>query len=140
MKERSGIFFTQASELADTLVREKGLSFRTAHKIIGNVVREALAQGKKPSEIDPKMINAASIEVTGKPVDLAPEILVRSLDPMEIVKAKNGIGGVAPQAVKLSLQHRWAQLEQDRKSVAGKKERVSAARKELEEAVQTILR
>lgn len=140
MKERSGIFFSQASELADTLVREKSLSFRTAHKIIGTVVREALAQGKKPSQIDSQMIDAAAMEVTGKPVGLDPEVLLRSLDPMEIVKAKNGIGGAAPQAVKISIQHRKAQLEEDRKSLAGKKERVSAAREKLDEAIREILR
>jgi argininosuccinate lyase len=139
MKERSGIFFTQASELADTLVREKNVSFRTAHKIIGTVVREALSQGKKPSQIDSQMIDSAAIQVMGNPVNLAPEVLLRCLDPLEIVNAKNGIGGVAPQAVKISIQHRKAQLEEDARSLRAKEGKVSTARKKLEEVIQKIL-
>jgi argininosuccinate lyase len=140
MKERSGIFFSQASELADTLVREKGLSFRTAHKIVGNVVRQALAEGKKPDQIDSQMIDAAAMEVTGKPLGLAPDILLNSLDPMKIVEGKNGIGGAAPQAVVDSIEHRKAKLKEDRKSLSGKRERVSVAREKLEKAVLDILK
>jgi argininosuccinate lyase len=140
MKERSGIFFTQASELADTLAREKGLSFRTAHRIMGTVVREAIAKGIKPSGIDARMIDAAAVEVIGKPLELAPEILARSLDTMEIVKARNGIGGTAPEAVRTSLRNRLARLDKDAGGVAEKLGGVARARADLESAVQEILR
>ena len=140
MKERSGIFFTQASELADTLAREKGLSFRTAHRIMGTVVREAIAKGIKPSEIDARMIDAAAVEVIGKPLELAPEILARSLDTMEIVKARNGIGGTAPDAVRKSLRNRVARLDKDAGGVDEKLGAVAHARAGLENAVEEILR
>jgi argininosuccinate lyase len=140
MKERSGIFFTQASELADTLAREKGLSFRTAHRIMGTVVREAIAKGIKPSAIDARMIDAAAVEVIGKPLELAPEILARSLDTLEIVKARNGIGGTAPEAVDKSLRNRVARLDKDTDGVAKKLDGVARARAGLESAVEDILR
>lgn len=139
MKERSGIFFTQASELADTLVREKGISFRTAHKIMGAVVREAIAHSKAPDQIDTGMIDAAAMEVTGKPIHLSPEVLFNSLDTMQIVKARKGIGGTAPAAVEVSIRNRLEALVEDVKSLADKKGRIARAREVLEKAVQGIL-
>jgi hypothetical protein len=71
---------------------------------------------------------------------LAPDILLNSLDPMKIVEGKNGIGGAAPQAVVDSIEHRKAKLKEDRKSLSGKRERVSVAREKLEKAVLDILK
>jgi argininosuccinate lyase len=139
MRERSGIFFTQASELADTLAREKGLSFRTAHKIMGTVVREALAKGKSPQQIDVAMIDAAAVEITGKALGLAPEILARSLDTMGIVGTRNVIGGTAPAAVRRALGNLEQRLGKDSGSVAAKKAAVAGAHAELEKAVARIL-
>lgn len=139
MRERSGIFFTQASELADTLAREKGLSFRTAHRIMGTVVREALAKGKSPQDIDVAMIDAAAVEVTGKPLGLAPEILARSLDTLGIVGARNVIGGTAPAAVERSLRNLETHLESDVEFVSARKAGVAKARVGLETAVEKIL-
>jgi argininosuccinate lyase len=139
MRERAGIFFTQASELADTLAREKGLSFRTAHRIMGAVVRQALALGRKPSQIDSEMIDAAALEVIGKPLALDAGILARALDPLEIVKTRTGLGGTAPSMVLQAIDHRVTELERDLESVDAKSRAVARARKALEESVQRIL-
>jgi len=140
MRERAGAHFTQASELADTLVREKGLSFRTAHRVIGTVVRRTLAAGKKPCEIDTAMIDDAAIEVTGSPIGLAVEVLQRALDPVDIVRARKVVGGTAPSAVEASLSNRAAQLTRDREGHSGKQSRVAASRERLEQAVEALLR
>lgn len=113
MRERAGIYFTQGTDLADTLVREKGLSFRTAHKIIGVLVREAIRQGIKPSEINSEMLDHAAHEILGKPLKLASNRLLRVLDPMEGVRSRRGIGGVSPEAVKNSLKNRLTNLQQE---------------------------
>ncbi len=139
MRERSGIHFTQASELADTLAREKGLSFRTAHKIMGTVVRVALARGIAPSAIDTKMIDEAAVEITGKPLGLSPEILARSLDTMGIVGARNVIGGTAPEMVRRSLANLGKRLRDDTDFADGKKKAVAEAHARLEQVVAEIL-
>lgn len=140
MRDRAGAHFTQASELADTLVREKGLSFRTAHRIIGTVVRGALAAGKKPVEIDVRMIDEAAIAVTGNPINLAADVLRRALDPVEIVQARKVVGGTAPAAVEASLSNRAARLALDKEWLAARQAAVGASRQRLEEAVGALLR
>ncbi len=140
MRDRAGAHFTQASELADTLVRENGISFRTAHRIIGTVVREALAAGRKPGDIDTAMIDDAAMTVTGRPMGLAADVLRRALDPVEIVRARKVVGGTAPAAVEASLRNRAARLVQDQEWLAGRQAAVAAARARLEEAVDALLR
>ena len=140
MRERAGVHFTQASELADTLAREKGLSFRTAHRIMGTVVRQALAEGRKPSGIDAAMIDAAAQEVIGKPLGLDAGILARALDPAQIVAAREGFGATAPQRVLESLQRRSSELERDRLTTEAKSRQVADARAALEESVAALLR
>ncbi len=139
MRERAGVYFTQASELADTLVRERGISFRTAHKVMGTVVREALAAGRKPSEIDSAMIDAAAVAVTGKALGLSAEVLQRVLDPMELVRSRGVVGGTPPEAVAGALDHRDAQLVRDVTSLESRKSSVASARRRLDEAVDGLL-
>jgi argininosuccinate lyase len=140
MKERAGIYFTQGTEIADTLVGEKGLSFRTAHKIVGALVREAIAKGKEPSDITPDMVDKAALEIIGKPVNLSPKSLSKALDVMEVVKARKVLGGVAPTAVKISINHRSKRLDKDIKGLGQKRERLAAAREDLEKGIQKLLR
>ncbi len=139
MKERAGIYFTQGTDLADTLVREKGLSFRTAHKIIGSLIRDAIDKGMKPYDIDAEMLDKAAMEVISKPVKLSSEILSKALDPMECVNARKGLGGVAPIAVKESLENRTKNLDKDIESLKKRRQKLTAAQEELEKAVQKII-
>lgn len=139
MKERAGIFFTQGTDLADTLVREKGLSFRTAHKIIGVMIREAIDRGLKPSQMDVQMLDQAAMEGIGRPLKLSPAAFAKALDPMEGVKARKGIGGVAPQAVKKSLQNRMRRLREDRDWLEERNRDLAAAERNLGKAVQRII-
>lgn len=138
MKERAGIHFTQGTELADTLFREKGVSFRTAHRIVGALVREALARGKQAGEIDSVMLNNAAIEVTGKPIEPPYDTLWKVLDPMGVVEAHDGLGAVAPKAVKNALANRVRRLNEDVSRLERERERLSVANDRLEKAVEEI--
>jgi argininosuccinate lyase len=55
----AGDEFLAATDVADLLVR-KGLPFREAHGVVGSLVREALASGRKLSELSPEEIRAHS--------------------------------------------------------------------------------
>ena len=48
--ELAGANFATATDLADIMVRERKIPFRTAHKIVGRIENEAVAEGVNPSE------------------------------------------------------------------------------------------
>jgi argininosuccinate lyase len=139
MKDRAGKYFTQGTELSDTLFREKGIAFRTAHRIVGALVREAVAQGKTARDIDEQMLNNAAMEVMGKPIKPPYDNLWKVLDPMGVVKAHHGLGAVAPEAVEASLRNRIEQLNREVKGLRNRRQRLAKARQILEGAVQNLI-
>lgn len=91
--------FATATELADILVREKNMPFRTAHKIVGRMVTEALENKVSLDDIDSNFLDNVAHEVMGKSLDLNDESIRKALDPYENVKSRTVIGGSSPEAV-----------------------------------------
>jgi len=97
--ELAGANFATATELADVMVREKGLPFRTAHKIVGRVVSDAVSMGLKTEDIDDDFVNRVSYAVTGREIGLGEDLVRQALDPASNVASRRVKGGCAPEAV-----------------------------------------
>ena len=95
---RAGEGFTTATELADTLVREAGLPFRLAHKIVAGMVQEAVKSGVPSTQLTLAMLQAAARTVLGHDVPLDEAQFRQALDPSHFVAVRSGLGGVAPSA------------------------------------------
>ncbi len=117
LARRAGEGFTTATELADALVREAGLPFRSAHSIVARMVRgsvEALEREGGAVPMSLEMLQAAAQAVLGRQVNFSAEQLARALDPRAFVEARNGLGGVAPSSTQALLTELAAVLESDR--------------------------
>lgn len=139
MGKCTGIHFTQSTFLADTLFKERGISFRTAHRIVGKLVRKALDENKKPYDINSQMLDNAAIEITGKPINLSEKSLKRVFNEIEIIKSHKGIGGTSPVAIRKSLRNRLRELARDEQDVITLKNRISKAEHKLEQAINNIV-
>ncbi len=95
---RAGEGFTTATELADTLVREAGLPFRLAHKVVAGMVQEAVRNGVPSTQLTLAMLQRAAQQVLGNDVTLSDAQFRQALDPANFVAVRNGQGGVAPSA------------------------------------------
>ncbi|WP_455644698.1 argininosuccinate lyase [Methanosphaera sp.] len=104
-EELAGANFATATELADVIVREKELPFRTAHRIVGRIVSDAIEEGVTTNDIDNEYVNKVAIEVTGEPLDLGEELVNQALDPLKNVKSRTVKGGCAPEAVEESIKN-----------------------------------
>ncbi|EKF85477.1 argininosuccinate lyase [Methanobacterium formicicum] len=91
--------FSAATELADLMVRDAGLPFRTAHQIVGRAVTVALNKGMKAEEIDTHFLDEISKELTGETLGIDNSVVTKALDPQEIVHSRKVIGGPAPSMV-----------------------------------------
>ena len=103
MKKRAEGGFTSATELADTLVRATGMTFRDAHAVVGRMISKAVKEGKTPSKLTVSDLKAASRELLGKEVELSQEELKAALDIELCVKARSLPGGPAPKAMREQL-------------------------------------
>lgn len=132
--------FSTATELADTLVRKKGLAFRTAHMIVGALVLEALKRGLKPDEVDSKLLNEVSVKVYGKPVDLTDEDVKNALNPEKFVSVRSVIGGPSPRTVEEALKRREKTLEFLQSEIERLENKEVAVEKSLENIIESIRR
>ncbi|QMU96682.1 argininosuccinate lyase [Microbacterium esteraromaticum] len=100
MRERALSSFANATELADTLVRDGGLTFTQAHTVVSRIVREADAAGVVDVRtIDPQRVHEVVTEVAGRDVSLTPEDFARALDADNFVAVRTSTGGAAPREV-----------------------------------------
>lgn len=131
MLEESEKGFSTATELADTLVREFGLPFRTAHNIVGRAVRSG--------EITLTTVEEAGHEMAGISLlekGLTDERIRRALDPSEVVAAKNVPGGPAEGVIREAIRLRSRVLAEDNEMISMRKN----ARKETEEELISLIR
>ena len=91
--------FSAATELADLMVRDAGLPFRTAHQIVGRAVTVALDKGMKAEDIDTHFLDEISQELTGQTLNIDNAVVKKSLNPRDIIQSRKVIGGPAPSMV-----------------------------------------
>ncbi|ANY08319.1 argininosuccinate lyase [Pseudonocardia sp. HH130630-07] len=132
-------FWAQGADVAGALVRERGLPWRSAHQIIGIVVRYTEERGIPPMETTVELIDEAAVEYFGRPVGLPAGALRTALDPVQNVRARTLFGGPAPSAMQRELAGFATTLDADTRRCAEARERVRAGAEELERAIDRIL-
>ena len=100
--ELAGKNFATATDLADIMVREKQIPFRTAHKIVGRIVNEASANNMAEEDITSKFIDDIAVELGFEELNLSDELIQRALNPAENVRIRSVVGGPAPDMVNLA--------------------------------------
>ena len=105
MLECAGDGFTTAVSLADAMV-ERGLSFRTAHHIMGSLVRIATERKLGYQDVDTALLDEAAREITGKALKLPNDFIRKALDPRQFVMSRSGYGGTSPQRVRQMISSR----------------------------------
>ncbi|MTV25620.1 argininosuccinate lyase [Nitriliruptoraceae bacterium ZYF776] len=87
--------FALATDLAEELVR-RGVPFREAHEVVGEVVRLAESKGVDLDGLSPQELDAAHPALDGS--------LTALFDPDAAVRRRDGINGTAPDAVAAQLE------------------------------------
>lgn len=88
--------FVTAADVADMLAQTTILDYRTAHHVIGRVVRDQVEQG---GEIDVPRIAAVAREVAGAEVVVDEAALAEALDPAACATLRGQTGGSDPAQV-----------------------------------------
>lgn len=100
--ELAGRNFATATDLADIMVREKQVPFRTAHKIVGRIVNEATSNNMAEEDITSEFIDNIAVKLGFDKLELADELIQNALNPYENVKIRRVVGGPAPEMVEMA--------------------------------------
>jgi argininosuccinate lyase len=84
-----------ATDLADALARN-GTPFHQAHKIVGRLVRESIAEGRKPADWTAEKLAAFDPAFT--------PAMSKYMNPSEGIRTREIAGGTGPEAVAGALQ------------------------------------
>ena len=131
MLERAWSNWTTASNLADAIVRLGGLSFRSAHGIVGRLVRDATASGLGPRGVTPEMLDKAAMEVAGARVGMSRDTIMEALNPLSFIESRVTLGSVNPKEVVLMLKDAGNALREDQDWMLGAQKRIADAETEL---------
>jgi argininosuccinate lyase len=132
MRERAGIFWSTASNLADTIVRERGLSFRTAHHVVAALVRLATEQSIRPDQVTARLVDEAARATLGRALELPDAVIRAALDPEQFMWNRATQGSIHPDETRRLLadcERRIQAHREWREATAAKLARADEARK-----------
>lgn len=96
--------FANVTELADTLVRSEGISFRQAHKIVSLCVQQLMANNEESLVgLTWQLANEKSLEVTNKPLQINEIAFYQAIQPEYFVNIRTIKGGPSPATMRASL-------------------------------------
>ena len=131
MAERTRHGFLTVTELADTLVRELGISFHHAHTVVSAAVRAA-------RELGTDDLTALAGDVHGRlaveGLSVSEEALVAALDPAHFVAIRRIPGGPAAEALAPELERARRQHAEDERWLAEERKHLHERRTALHTA------
>jgi argininosuccinate lyase len=125
-----------ATELADVLVRTRGLSFRQAHALVGQVV--ATVVGQANGGITAALVNRSGRALLGCDVGLTDGELRDALDPQANVDVRGTRGGPAPREVRRMIEARQPALRAARTRLESRRGTLAVADGALQTASKAL--
>lgn len=103
--------FGEATDLAEMLMRENALDYRSAHQVVGAVAR-GLHEGRiEKSAITPSLLADYAEAVIGRRLSVNAAALERALDPASIVAARDGAGGASADNLSRMIERGGSELD-----------------------------
>jgi argininosuccinate lyase len=128
--------FATTTELANVLVKNYNVPFRTSHKIVGAVVKELLDNNLTLSDLSPELLNKTAQECAEIILDVKLADIKQSIDPKKFVESHKTKGGPAPAEVKRMLKNRKQLTAKTKTGLNNKKGDLAAADIKLVSAVK----
>ena len=102
--DRAENSFANVTELADTLVRSEGISFRQSHNIVSKCIKVLLAHGEESlASLTWGLANTQAKLVTGKALVISEDDFYNALKPEFFVSVRTLLGGPSPLTMQASL-------------------------------------
>ena len=124
--------FSCSTELANQIVRDHDLDYRTAHEIVCEFVHACEDQGIPASQARIEDLEAEATKILGRRLGMTQETLRRALDPVHFVEATNSQGGVAPSECRRMVEERRERTAAARARHGARVDKLERAKAKLE--------
>jgi argininosuccinate lyase len=128
-----------ATELADSLVRAEGVSFRQAHQIVARLVRGMLDRDERFPTVAHAAFAEAFAAVAGRPPRLGEADLRRFTTPEHFIAVRTLPGGPAPGPLAASLARYRTELDAARGWLDAFRARIDGTDRRLAERARAVI-
>jgi len=137
MQAAANANFLTVTELADTLVRETGMNFRTAHEIVSKAVKDLIGR----YDAEKMAASVRNIMASDQHEFTVPELqlLRKSLDAAHFVAVRKVAGGPALEALEPEIQRARELLNADTRWLKQQTDGFQDARERVRSATQELL-
>lgn len=125
------------TELADTLVRDDGLTFRQAHEVAAKTARAVIAAGQ-PLGHGYAAFADAFRDVAGRDSSLSDATFADATSPETFIARRDRPGGPAPAALRAALESYGAELDRLATAAAARTTRYANAQNNLSRAFNDL--
>lgn len=133
MKQRAGSSFLPVTEVADTLVRQTGISFHAAHTLVSAAVKAATSDDVATFVDDLfQRTQTAHIAITKQQ-------LLQAMDPEHFVAIRSIVGGPATSAMRSQIDKSSEQLESDHHWLVSTRTHLAEAEAQLQQECRAIV-
>jgi len=139
MREQSWQNWATITDLAGALVSERDMPWRTAHQIVGIMVRLCEERKQGPVDVTPALLDEASMLYHGAPAGLDQQTISAVLEPERFIAARTLQGGPAKGESLRQARLFEEAVVADEKIVSGIDTRLGESARKLESAIDAIL-
>jgi argininosuccinate lyase len=135
LAERAEQGWITVTELADSLTRDHGVSFKGSHAIAARFV-EGCIRDPHADRID--VLREAALAVVGRAIELNADDLNRILSARNFVNVRRTPGGPSPAVTGPAIEESRARLRADRSRLAADAEQLRKAEKALRDVAEAL--
>lgn len=131
--------FMMATDLADYLVIKQDLPFRSAHLIVGSLVRKSVDKKMKFGDVILKDLSNTAKQFGFKNVSITRLEVDRLLDPKTSIESKITVGGPSSGMVLKMIKSGKKNLEMNKAWILSRIKNLKVAEKELEQNISDVI-
>lgn len=128
-----------AVDLAELLSTETSLSFREAHMVVGNLIKEMLAKGTNSRDFNAITIVDLAWKILKKKIEVNETLVKQATDANMILMNRKSIGNPSPTEIKRMLKIREERLRDFRMRVAARSGQIKQANDRLKVTVKKYI-
>lgn len=139
MLEQAEDGFASCTELASRIHRNTDLSYRTAHRVVGDMVLQAINKDLTASDVGSELVNESAQEIVGNQLDIDDKLVRSALDPKTFIESHDVPGGPAPREVRQRIQDQQASLAEHRVRVNDLEQSINSAERMRAQRIEEII-
>ena len=131
VESKAALGFVGATELANMLVQKYNVAFRTAHKIVGALVKSLVDSKQTLLDATPELLQKVAQDSTEAKLTVKKEDIIACTNPTKIVETYKVQGGPSPAEVERAIKAIKKKMEQT-------KTHITKLQKNLEDTEKTL--